>query len=101
MARKRWSLQGVMGRKYTKPVLFVVSFAAIGLITLLAVRAATPTASLEPESATATANAVVVNDSTASGGQAIQFKSGSVANGCVPLSYIPAGFPNNCTTGYK
>lgn len=58
-----------------------VLFLVISLVVLIGVAvmvisyAATATASIEPENATATGNASVVTDSTASGGKAVSFKS--------------------------
>lgn len=64
-----------------KARIFIIGFAAIGIILLLATRAATPFASLEPEQGSLTANALVINDSSTSNGSAVQFSSPATAIG--------------------
>jgi hypothetical protein len=56
-------------------IAFTVIFAVMGVLLLFLVRAATPTVSLEVESATLSGNASLINDSTASGAQAIRFNN--------------------------
>lgn len=96
-----------------KPLLLVGLFALVGVVLLFGSRAATPFVSLEPESATKSNNATVVNDSTASGAKAVQFggvttpptSSGICttrdANGGVPADKFPGaactGVPGGVT----
>jgi hypothetical protein len=80
--KKRWSVK-------SRPYVFVAVFAALGLGTLLLVRAATPTANIQPENGTKTGNVATVSDGNASGGQAIQF--GSVT--------APSSWPNASNVG--
>lgn len=56
-----------------KPVIFVVAFAVVGVVILVATYAATPSADLEAENGSKTLKAVSIADSSASGGRAIQF----------------------------
>lgn len=67
--------------KIPRPVLFVVSFAALGAILLFVTRAGTPFASLESEQGALTPNASVINDSTASNGSAVQFSPPAASTG--------------------
>jgi hypothetical protein len=53
-------------------------FATLGLATLLLTRAATPVVNLEPENGTLSAGAASISDTSASGGKAVQFKTGTV-----------------------
>ena len=80
-----------------------IAFAILGAWFLTNSFASTPTLSTQTESGTISSKASTVADTSASSGQAVKFggSGGSGGNGCVPLSYIPTGFPNNCTTGYK
>jgi len=68
---RRW-LRGV---PLPRPVLIVVVglFAVAGIMLLVRSHAASPTLGSEPEGGTASAPAVVINDSTASGGKAVKF----------------------------
>lgn len=68
-------------RHFTKGAIFALGFASVGIITTLAIFAATPTAHFEAESATRTANASTVVDASASGGQAIRFNAPVLATG--------------------
>lgn len=54
---------------------FVLGIAVIGTIATLAIRAASPTVSVEPENGTLSGSVSTINDSTASNGKAIQFGS--------------------------
>jgi hypothetical protein len=81
----------------------VVLGGALGTYFLAASHAATSVSSVEPENGTIASPATVQNDSTASGGKSVKFgiTGGGGNPDCTPLAHIPAGFPNNCTTGYK
>lgn len=73
-------------------------FAAIGTVTLLLTRAATPTANLEPENGTITSPAATVSNATASGGQAVKFQAGtSTASDCPTYP----SFPDTACTGWQ
>ncbi len=62
-------------------IFFVLIFGIIGgIVAILITKAATPTVSLEPESTNVISPASSINDSTASGGQALQFKSGTTTD---------------------
>lgn len=87
--------------KYVPVLIVAVVFGGLGATLLLTSHAATPTASLEAENGTVSSVASKVTDTTASGGQAAKFGSSSSNPNCTPLADIPAGFPNNCTTGYR
>jgi hypothetical protein len=65
----------------------------VGVVIIFQGRAAGPYASLEPEQGTRTANASIVNDSTASGGQAVKFESSTSTTGWPDASNtgVPAG----------
>lgn len=80
---------------FTRNVLYgvvVLVFASIGVLLLTSSRAATPTASLEPESGTRSVNASVVADGTASGSQAVKFTAGSGGGSCpVATTFTPDG----------
>ena len=78
--------------KYAKPLIFLMAFGAIGVIFIVASRAATPTATFEVESGSKTSEVSVIADATASGGSAIKF-GGTVVN--------PSGTrPNATNTGF-
>lgn len=81
-----------------------VVFGAIGTYILTDTRAATPTASFEPESATVTAPVAAVNDTTASNSQAVVFSPattppGGSADACTTYPALPAQQPNTSNTG--
>lgn len=83
-------------------VIFALVFAVIGtVITLVIIKAAGPTASIEPENATITAPAVSCTDSNASGGSCVQFKKASTANNCsgtgAPAGYTSLSFCDDFT----
>ena len=63
------------GKIYNKKrfVVFAAVFALTGLVVMFAVRAATSTASFEAEAGIKSSPVIIVNDSTASAGQAIKF----------------------------
>jgi len=69
----------------------VLSFGLIGTAMLLASHAATPTASVESESATVAGTVSKVADASASGGQAVKF--GAAGSGCAAGEI---GTPPNC-----
>ena len=56
-----------------KLVMWTISFALIGVATLLISHAATPASVIEPEDAAITGNAQSITDATASNGKALQF----------------------------
>lgn len=93
------ALLHVSSRVYIAIAVFV--FAGVGTALLVGSHAATPTASFEPEAGMVGSPAATVADSGASGDSAVKFTTAGSAPGCTPTSNIPAGFPNNCTTGYK
>ena len=80
-----------------KLILFVIAFAIIGSIVLIATHAAAPTVSFEPESASSIITAPAVKntgDTTASGGGNVQFKkatTGATTYGYRGTPGIPAG----------
>lgn len=81
-----------------------VVFGAIGTYILTDTRAATPSASFEPESATVTAPVAAVNDTTASNSQAVVFSPattppGGSADACTTYPALPAQQPNTSNTG--
>lgn len=89
----------ILSNKRARPALFIVAFAIIGIVALLATRATTPFASLEPEQGTKATSVSTMADISASGGQFIQFGSGSVSP---PDGNIDHGEDINATnTGYK
>ena len=63
------------------PIFFIVVFAIIGTVILVATRAATPTNSFELESGARSGNVSVISNGAASGGSAIQFGSVSGQSG--------------------
>ncbi len=72
-------VQGILSRKNL--VVFVAVFAAIGVIRLLLVNAATNQVAFEPEGGTVVSPAAKINDANASGGQAIVFNAPPVGGG--------------------
>lgn len=68
-------------------VVIVFAFGGLGSALLINSRAATPTASVEPENGTVSSAAGKVTDTTASNGQAIKFGSGG------------SGIPAQCNSG--
>ena len=57
---------------------FIIGFAVIGTVILLASHAATSTSSIEPENGTLASNAQIITDGTASGGRAVKFRAPTV-----------------------
>lgn len=89
-----------------KARIFIIGFAAIGIILLLVTRAATPFVSLEPENGMLSRNDLVINDSSASGVKAVQFKAASstsssgICTGRDATGGVPADkFPGAACTG--
>lgn len=85
-------MSGLKINKYNvsknKPILIftVIVFACIGIVLLITSKAASFTASVEPEKGTLSSNASTISDATASNSSAIKFKtSSSVDKG--PVSY--------------
>lgn len=84
----------------TNLIIFALIFAALGgYLIFHSFAAGSPDISAEAENGTLSGNASTLNDTNASGGAGVRFGTASNSN-CVPLSDIPSGFPNNCTTGY-
>jgi hypothetical protein len=77
----------------------IVVIAAIGTILLVSSQAATPTASLEPESGTLSGGASVVLGSGAAGGRAVKFAAAGSGGSAVCPAY-PA-FPDASCTGWQ
>lgn len=106
-AKRSASLTRVFNKH--KLLILVLLFGTIGTITLFATRAATPTASLEVEAGTKSANALVKADSSASGGSAIEFTAAPVVTPgtCQGAANTPGGsdpwggcWPGAFNTGY-
>lgn len=68
-------LMKMRAKKTLNIIAVAVVFGCIGLYMLLMTRAATPTASLEAESAILAGSAVITSDATASGGRALKFNN--------------------------
>ena len=81
-------------------LIVVLAVLVTGSVILLT-KAAGTVVSSEGESGTKSANIQTVSDATASGSSAVMFKTAATAPGCTPVAGIPAGFPNNCNSGYK
>lgn len=78
MKQRKNSIVSKLQRKRALPLLlFALGFAVIGTILLFASRAATPYVSLEPEQGTKSSSVTTVTDTTASGGQAVKFGTGT------------------------
>ncbi len=76
-----------LSSKNIRAILAITGFAVVGAIATFLLRAAVPTASIEPEQGALANGAQVVSNSNASGGQAVQF--GPVGTGGQTL---PTGF---------
>jgi hypothetical protein len=74
-------------------VLWIVGFAAIGVVTLVISHAASSGNSFEPENGTISAGAVAGNDSTASGGGYVKFQGASTSMNHIPADQLPKGDP--------
>lgn len=90
--------------RYKVAIIAVVVLGIVGVgIALINVHAATGIVSSEPEVATVTAPAAVVNDTTASGGKAIKYapasSSGITFNHCTNPTYTKPTNPNNPQDG--
>jgi hypothetical protein len=89
---------GYESKKHTRLIVFMLGFAVVGYAALLSVKAATPTASSEPENGALSSKVVAVNDSSASNGAAVKFGSNNTCGaGTLDLSCWPG--PSN--TGYQ
>lgn len=80
--------------------------AAVGIIVVVAIFAATGSLALEAESGTLSGPATITTVASASGGKAVQFGSGATptptptpSGNCTPNPAVTPGFPNNCNTG--
>lgn len=60
---------------HIKPIFFASLVALVGVATLFATKAATPTASIQPESGTISSPATNVSNSSASGGRLVKFNA--------------------------
>jgi hypothetical protein len=94
-------LQHIPLRAYS--IAGVLVFAAVATALLVNSRAATPTASLEPEAGSRSGNVIVVSDSVASGGSAVEFGvaeevCATTGEGGYPLPNL-VGYTNSCNTG--
>jgi hypothetical protein len=94
--------KSILANKQTRPVLFIAAFAIVGIIALLATRAATPFASIElgTGSNVAAPATIVSGDNSASSSSYVQFGSGTVTPPPSGTSRCPAypAFPDaNCT----
>ena len=71
-------------------IVFIAAFAVIGSSLFIMTKAATPALGVEPESGTISGSAKLVNDSSASGGSAVQFSAASTGGGqkCADLTNI-------------
>lgn len=78
-------------RRYLVPLAVMAFFVVVGIVFLLASRAATPSISKEPENGAITEPAEIVSDPQASNGKAVQFKTPPADTG---LEDIPT-----CDTG--
>lgn len=63
----------IHNKRWAYIVLFVTVFACLGLLTILASKATTPTISIEMENSTVQNPAVIVSDATSSGNKAVRF----------------------------
>lgn len=81
---------GRIGKKslarYLLVIVGCVIFAVIGVMLLIATRAAGPFASAEPENGTITTPAASITDTAASGGSAVQFKAATTVGRVVNVS---------------
>lgn len=77
-----------------RPLVFAALIGVTGLAFVLATRAATPTASFEPEQGNKTANATTVSDSTASGAGAVKFAAAAPPTGSCSGAQHTAGGPD-------
>ena len=64
----------------SKKLNFILLFAIAGCILLIISRASSISSAIEPESATASGGATIINSSSASGGRAVKFSQGSTAS---------------------
>jgi hypothetical protein len=85
--------------KRTKLYLFIAAFATIGIVALLATKAATPFASIEPETGTLSRTDLSVNDTSASGGRAVQFKAATTGQLNCASQPSRCGFADETNTG--
>jgi hypothetical protein len=74
-------------------LLFAVSFAVIGVITLVISKAATSNYSIEPETSNVSVGAVTGTDSAASGGSYVTFKAPHMDMTHIPADQLPKGNP--------
>jgi hypothetical protein len=89
-----------LGARRAPLLVFIVAFSVAGSILLLTSQAATPSASIEPESGTL-AGALQVTDSTASGGKAVKFGASTGGGNCGAGTLDLNCWPNTNTTGYE
>ncbi len=86
------NMKTIIKTKWSFSLVAVSLISLVGMSLILLTQAATPTASIEPENGTKTSLASTISDTTASGGSAVQFSSGSSST-TWPESYYtgPAG----------
>lgn len=98
--------------KRSQAVMLAGITAVVGMVAIYASFAAGTPVAFEAESGTLAGGAVTTTVTGQSGSGAVKFAAAATPTptptatatpnpNCTPLSYIPAGFPNNCTTGYK
>jgi hypothetical protein len=91
--------------RFNKLIAFVVVFAAVASLAVLAIHAASPNASTEPENASVSAPAVAGSDSSASNNQYVQFKQAGVDPRCATggtylwSNLAACGWPGATNTG--
>lgn len=89
----------VLGKyKHKDLILFSILFATIAVAVLIIVRAAGPTASIEPENATITSPAASCTDSSASGGGCVQFKKAATGGPACTIFTSPTGTGNGSSS---
>jgi hypothetical protein len=85
-------LRKILGSKRTRTALVILTFGVIGMLLLISIKAATPTAHFEPEDGAVASPATVVSDGAASGGDAVRF--GTTPTGGCTGTVNDAGGPD-------
>src|SRR6185436_4883749 len=83
--KKRFAKWFANSTKQQRLSIFIIGFAIVGTVMLIATHAASPNASLEPENSTISGPAVSCTDANASNGKCVQFKAAP----CVGVSVSP------------
>ncbi|TAH34156.1 hypothetical protein EYC59_03315 [Candidatus Saccharibacteria bacterium] len=90
MSRVKKQLRELAEKRYFRASVFMLAFAALGLVALQLSRAATPTANYEAEAGTRSGTACTASDSGASGGQAVKFSTTTCSGiDTSPLASLP------------